>query len=182
MSDASQHAADVYRNAELIYSPGAVEDALDSMARDIDTQLRQRDPLVLCVMTGALIPTGKLLTRLDFPLQIDYVHPTRYDGSTSGGELQWKVPPTVPVEDRVVLIVDDIFDEGNTLTAVVDYCQRAGASEVLTAVLVNKIHTRKASLQPAFVGLEVEDRYVFGCGMDYKGYLRNVAGIFAVRD
>jgi len=182
MSDASRHAADVYRNAELIYSPGVVEDALDCMARDIDTQLRQRDPLVLCVMTGALIPTGKLLTRLDFPLQIDYVHPTRYNGATSGGELQWKVPPTVPVKDRVVLIVDDIFDEGHTLMAVVDYCQRAGASEVLTAVLVNKIHSRKTPLQPAFVGLEVEDRYVFGCGMDYKGYLRNVAGIFAVRD
>ena len=69
--------------------------------------------------------------------------------------------------DRPVLIVDDILDEGHTLAEIIDYCKREGASSVSCAVLVNKLHDRKArpELQADFIGLEVEDRYIFGYGM-----------------
>ncbi len=84
---------------------------------------------------------------------------------------------------RSVLIVDDILDEGTTLAAIIDYCKAQGASEVLTAVLVDKEHNRKArpDLKCDFTGMTVEDRFLFGYGMDYKGYWRNAPGIYAVK-
>src|SRR5690606_30067768 len=124
---------------------------------------------------------GKLLTQLDFPLELSYLHATRYRNETSGGELFWKAKPEISFIDRDVLIIDDIYDEGHTLSAIIDFCRHAGARQVHTAVLIDKTHDRKArpDLKADFVGLPCEDRYIFGYGMDYKGYWRNAAGIFA---
>ncbi|SCZ59585.1 hypoxanthine-guanine phosphoribosyltransferase [Thiohalomonas denitrificans] len=171
----------VYREADCLYTLEQVEAAVDRMAGEITERLHDRNPLILCVLTGALIPTGNLLPRLDFPLHIDYVHATRYQGNTSGAELDWIVRPATPLSGRVVLVVDDILDEGITLAAIIDECRRAGAAEVYSAVLVEKRHERKNGLKADYIGLEVEDRYVFGYGMDYKSYLRNAPGIFAVK-
>lgn len=171
----------VRAEAECLHDRPAVEAAFDRMAAAIRTRLEGSNPLVLCVMTGALIPAGHLLTRLDFPLQVDYLHATRYRHRTQGGTLEWKARPQLPLTGRHVLVIDDILDEGHTLAAILAYCREAGASSVSSAVLVDKRRPRDHDLRPDFVGLEIEDRYVFGYGMDYKGYLRNAAGIYAVK-
>ena len=168
--------------ADCLYTHAQVQTALDEMAAAITQKLADHDTLVLCVMTGAMIPAGHLLTRLNFPLQIDYIHATRYRGNTAGGRLNWLVRPTHAIKGRHILIIDDIYDEGITLSSIVEYCWDEGAAEVCTAVLINKLHERKHPLTVDFVGLETADRYLFGYGMDYKGYLRNAAGIFAVKD
>lgn len=172
----------VYEKADVLYAKPQVEAALDNMAREITTVLGDKEPVVLSIMLGGLVPTGKLLDRLTFPLHLNYVHATRYDGATSGAELRWVAKPGCSLRGRVVLLVDDILDEGLTLAAIHQACLAMGASEVYSAVLVEKRHERKNDYQASFVGLEVEDRYVFGYGMDYKGYLRNAPGIFAVSD
>lgn len=183
MSTAPQQALTVLRNADLLWSAEEVAAALERMAAAITDRLRDANPLVLVVLNGALIPAAQLLIRLDFPLQISYLHATRYRGATRGGELNWLARPTIPVERRVLLVVDDIFDEGATLKAILADLCRSGAKEIYSAVLVNKIHNRKVpGLVVDFVGLEVEDRYVFGYGMDYQEYLRNLPAIYAVRE
>ncbi len=174
------HAA--FAEAELLCPREEVEAALDRMAARIGADLGERDPLILCVMMGGLIPAARLLARFDFPLQLDYVHATRYRGDTRGGELHWKCRPETPLEGRVILVVDDILDEGWTLAAILEDCRRRGAQEVRSAVLVHKRHDRKAPVSADYIGVEVEDRYVFGYGMDYRGYLRNAPGIYAVRE
>lgn len=171
----------VLENAELLHDEQAVEAALDRMAAAIGERIAGSNPLLLCVMTGGMIPAAALFTRLRFPIQIDYLHATRYRGGTSGSELKWICPPSQPLAGRTLLVVDDILDEGPTLAAILDYCREQGAAAVYSAVLVEKLHDRKVpGLAADFVGLQVEDRYVFGCGMDYHGYLRNVTGIYAV--
>lgn len=170
-------------NADLVCPAETVAAALDRMAAEITEHLKDRNPLLLFVMNGALIPGVQLCTRLDFPLQIDYLHVTRYRGGTRGGELLWNAWPRISVEGRVVLVVDDIFDEGTTLKAIVDRLRSYRAREVYSAVLVNKIHDRKEpGLVVNFIGLEVADRYVFGCGMDYKEYWRNLPAIYALNE
>jgi len=172
----------VYNEAECLFTAGQVQAAMDVMAQDITRAVGGRDPLILCVMTGGIIPVGQLLPRLNFPLQLDYIHATRYAGQTQGGELRWIAKPRASLRGRVVVVVDDILDEGITLAAIVQNCKDEGASEVYSAALVNKRHERKNDFRTDFVGLEVDDRYVFGFGMDYKGYLRNADGIFAVKE
>ena len=104
-------------------------------------------------------------------------------GATRGGEIDWIAPPRPAVTGQTVLVVDDIFDEGYTLQAILAAVRQQGATAVYSAALVNKQHNRKVpGLTVDFIGLEVPDRYVFGCGMDYKEYWRNLPAIYAARD
>ncbi len=172
----------VRAEADLLHDEAAVEAALDLMAAAVTADLAEKNPLVLAVMVGGIIPAGKLIPRLDFPLQMDYVHATRYRGDIRGRKLHWIVRPTQVLRGRAVLVVDDILDEGVTLGEILNYCRAAGARTVHSAVLVDKDVGVKAGLQSAdFTGLQVENRYVFGYGMDYRGYLRNARGIYAVK-
>lgn len=177
-----QEIREIQARAELLYSKADIEAAYERMAAAISESLRDLNPLVVSVMIGGLIPAGQLLPRLDFPLQMDYLHATRYRGKTRGGALEWLVRPSHSLQDRVVLLIDDILDEGITLAEICGACRQAGAREVYTAVLLNKKHKRKNGFEADFVGIEVGDRYVFGCGMDYKDYLRNAPGIYAIPD
>ncbi|OGV51156.1 MAG: hypoxanthine-guanine phosphoribosyltransferase [Legionellales bacterium RIFCSPHIGHO2_12_FULL_42_9] len=172
----------IYESSDLLYTANEVEAALDRMARSIEEQLRDKNPVIICVMIGGLIPMANLLLRLNFPLEVDYVHATRYGSTTQGGELTWKVRPSLNLANRTVLVVDDILDAGVTLAAIIKEIKNTGAAEVYSAVLVDKDHQRDPNgLQQAdFVGLEVDDHYIFGYGMDYEEYLRNAPGIFIV--
>lgn len=173
----------VWRAAQRLYSGEQVEAALDSMAAKITAQIATQNPIVLSVMTGGIVCTGRLLPKLAFPLTLDYVHATRYRNDVQGKDVRWEVLPHSSLEGRVVLVVDDILDEGYTLLDIVAKCREQNAQAVYSAVLVEKLHDRKApGVQADFVGLTVGDQYVFGVGMDYKGYLRNVDGVYAVRE
>ncbi len=173
---------EVHEKATQLFSTKEIEAALDGMAKAIHANLHDKNPVVLCVMVGGLIPLGHLLVRLQFPLEVDYVHATRYRGETTGGELHWRAKPSTDLTNRTVLIVDDILDGGVTLAEIVSEIKAMGASEVQTAVLVDKHHTRAENgLKKAdYTGLEVDDHFIYGYGMDYQEYLRNVPGIFVV--
>ncbi len=172
----------VYKKSTCLFTKKEIEAALDQMALEIHAKLEERNPILLCVMVGGLIPAGNLLPRLDFPLVVDYIHATRYNNTTRGGELEWLVKPKISLQDRTVLVVDDILDGGITLNAILEYCRTHGAAEVLSAVLLDKQQTRVPGGLPKadFTGITMEDGYVFGYGMDYQGYLRNAPGIFVV--
>lgn len=172
----------VKARAELLVPAEEVERALDRLAKEITRSLGGQDPLVLAVMNGGLVMAGQLLTRLDFPLRLDYVHATRYRGATRGGVLQWRHRPAAAIAGQPVLILDDILDEGLTLAAIAEACQEDGAASVQSAVLVDKLRPRTVSYQADFVGVRLPDRYLFGYGLDYRGYLRNAAGIYAIAD
>jgi hypoxanthine phosphoribosyltransferase len=182
MSVSLDHIRQVRAEAVCLATRQDVEAALDTMAQAITARYLDRNPLLICVMNGGLVATGCLMLRLDFPLEQDYMHASRYRGNTTGGDIRWVVEPVHALAGRAVLIVDDILDEGYTLAAIVEHCRQAGAASVETVVLVEKLHERKHGIRADYVGLQVEDRYVFGYGMDYKGFLRNAPGIFAVRD
>jgi hypoxanthine phosphoribosyltransferase len=172
----------IQAEADLIYSSEKVEAAIEKMSREITAVLEDKNPVVLCLMIGAIIPAGKLLPLLNFPLQVEYVHATRYQGETNGGTLHWIRKPTISLHDRHVLIIDDILDEGTTLMAMVEECERHQAKTIKTAVLADKQLNRERNFGKAdFTGLTVPNRYLFGYGMDYKEYLRNAPGIYAVK-
>lgn len=182
MPTAAEIAA-VAGRATRIHSAAEVEAALDRMAREITAELAGANPILLCVMNGGLIVTGQLALRLRFPLQIDYLHASRYRGATSGGEIEHRVLPALDLRGRAVLVVDDILDEGQTLAALLRYCREQGAGRALSAVLADKQRPRPKALAAAdFAALQVPDRYVYGYGMDYRNYLRNADGIYAVAD
>ncbi len=173
----------IFEEADCLAERHEVESAITRLAAEITDCLKDTNPVVLCVMNGGLIFAGQLLTKMAFPLQVDYVHATRYGHEVNGAYLNWTVRPQLDLKGRTVLLVDDILDEGVTLAAIADYCRQQGAARILMAALVEKLHLRKVTpgMRADFSGLEVGDRFLFGYGLDYKGYWRNAPGIYAVK-
>lgn len=168
--------------AECLFTPDQVARALDAQADRIGQSVGRDDVLsIIALMKGGMYPAVELSRRLGEALRIDYVHATRYREATSGGEIHWEHwPQDLSLGDHVVL-VDDIFDEGYTMAAVSERLREQGVRDVTTAVLVRKQHER--GLERDWVddhALEVPDRYVFGCGMDYQGLWRQLDGIWAL--
>jgi hypoxanthine phosphoribosyltransferase len=178
---ASQTPEQYLEEAEVIYPEAEVNAAVDRLAGELTVALIHTRPLVLCVMGGAVVFAGQLLPRLRFPLEFDYVQASRYHSGTSGQHLVWKVMPGENVQGRTVLLLDDILDEGHTLMAVKEQCLKAGAANVVIAVLTEKENGYPKPVQADFVGLQVPNRYVFGCGMDVYGWWRNLPAIYALR-
>ncbi len=176
----SQRAID---NASCLYTAEEVDTTIQTMAQAIINELQHLNPIVLPVMIGGVVLAGKLIPQLPFAMQIDYVHATRYQSGTAGQTLNWIKKPTKSLQDKTVLLIDDILDEGITLAAIIDYCYEVGANKVYTAVLAEKQLNKPKPLEKAdFTGLTLPNRYVFGVGMDYREYHRNLAGIYALNE
>lgn len=169
--------------SDLLVTEQEILLAIERIAAEITDEVKDSDPVMLCCMNGGLVFAGQLLTKLVFPLSVDYLHATRYGDEIHGAALNWKVKPQSHLNGRTVLLLDDILDEGVTLAAIADYCREQGAKRVLMAVLVEKLHLRKVipGMRADFTGIEVGDRFLFGYGLDYKGYWRNAPGIYAVK-
>ena len=182
MTPAARHALEVLDQAELIHDEATVDAAVREMAARIQADMAELDPLVLCVMNGGLVPTALLMPHLRFPWKLDYLHATRYRESTSGTELVWQRTPSVSLRDRHLLVIDDILDEGHTLAAIQAFCRAQEPASLRTAVLTHKRHGRGVQPPVDYLGLEVPDRYVFGCGMDYRGYWRNLPAVYALKE
>ena len=178
----SEEAWRILREADEVCSAECVAAEVARIAREISARLEKSEPLVLGVMRGSVIFAGQLLPLLRFPLHFDYLDVTRYAGGTSGGEITWKVSPGTAVEGRVVLVLDDILDEGHTLAAIRAKLIEAGVKEFYSAVFAQKDLGRPKPITADFVGLTVPDRYVFGFGMDVYGAWRNLPAIYALRE
>lgn len=172
----------LFNQADLLHGATEIELTLDKLARQITDAMADSFPIALCVMGGAVVFAGKLLPRLGFPLEFDYLHATRYRDGTQGGEIEWSVLPRKNLQGRTILLMDDILDEGHTLAAAKARLLELGAAEVKIAVLADK-HIRRAKPVAAdFIGLHLPDRYVFGMGMDAYGLWRNLPAIYALKD
>jgi hypoxanthine phosphoribosyltransferase len=168
-------------NSDLVAGADQVRAAIGRIAGEIQAQFAARYPLVLVVMGGAVVFAGQLLPQLRMPLDLDYIHATRYGAATSGGGIDWRVPPPADVRGRAVLVLDDILDGGQTMAAIRARLLDLGAQSFHCAVLVEKILKKKKPIAADFVGLTIPDRFVFGCGMDAKGFWRNLPEIRAMR-
>jgi len=180
--DQTARAWQILEAAELIHSAAAVDAAIERVAAEIAATLKDRYPLVLSVMGGAIVFTGRILPMLNFPLDFDYIHASRYGAASSGGAIDWKVEPKGNVSGRVVLVLDDILDIGDTMLAIRQRVLGLGAEAFYSAVLTNKRKDRPKPICADFVGLSLPDRYVFGCGMDAHGIWRNLPAIYALRE
>jgi hypoxanthine phosphoribosyltransferase len=167
--------------ADLVCPAAEVDRAIEEVARALTAEFRDRYPLVLCVMNGALFFCARLLPLLRFPLHLDYVHASRYGDEIDGRRVHWKVEPGDAVQARHVLVVDDILDEGDTLAAIKAKVLERGAASCKVAVLTDKIKPKRKPITPDFVGLRIPDRFVFGCGLDAYGLWRNLPAIYALK-
>jgi hypoxanthine phosphoribosyltransferase len=175
----------IVTNSDLLFTKAEVDAATERVAVGINRDYKDKYPLILSVMGGAVVFSGQLLPHLNIPCDFDIVQASRYGNATVGTELTWRVAPRDNINGRHVLILDDILDEGITLAAIVDLVKRTGALSVACAVFCVKDYgaemNAKKPLQAEYVGLTVPNRFVFGYGMDVAGAWRNMAEIRAIK-
>ncbi|HEX8613290.1 MAG TPA: hypoxanthine-guanine phosphoribosyltransferase [Telluria sp.] len=182
----AERARTLLDNAEEIFDAAAVQAAVRQVADKLNARFDRPDnaafPLVLGVMGGAVVFTGNLLPQLRFPLEFDYIHVSRYGDDDQGGNVVWKVIPRPSVAGRIIIVLDDILDEGETLAQVKQRLLDMGAAEVVIAVFADKAIKRSKPVKADIVGLSIPNKFVVGFGMDVYGYWRNLPGLWAIRE
>ncbi len=174
-------APDSFPPAVVVATADEVGQACARIAAALQPVVDGEDCVLLGILLGGLVPMARVAGMLHGDFIMDYCQVSRYRGGERGGELRWLQPPGADLAARSVLLIDDIFDEGVTLEYVRRECLALGARRVISSVLVRKRHARTAtSVRPDHVGLEVDDRYVFGCGMDFRDRWRHLPDIYAL--
>ena len=172
-----------FPQATVVATAAEVQCAYDKLAAALQVTVDSDDCVLLGIMLGGMLPTARLAAMLHGDYRLDCCQVSRYRGAEQGGALEWLQPPRTELRDRTVLLVDDIFDEGITLDFVTRKCFQFGARHVVSSVLVRKKRVRGVTgMPPDHIGLEVADRYVFGCGMDFRHRWRHLPDIWALAD
>lgn len=186
-------------NTHKLISHSQLQEAIKSLAGSINAQYLQifqeledekglagkitKEVIVLCVMNGGMVFCSHLLPLLQFPLKLDALQVSRYGDKDKGSLLRWIKKPNIELRNKHILIIDDLIDEGVSLTEVFNYCEGENTASTKVAVLLDKQTTRRLpeAIKPNYIGLTIPDEFVFGFGIDYKNYYRNLLDIYSVK-
>jgi hypoxanthine phosphoribosyltransferase len=163
----------------VLLSTEQIQSAIDRLAAEIREREAGRPLTVIAVMTGSIIFLADLIRKLDMPLRVGVIQARSYLG-TERGALSVNADMLPEVAGRDVLVIDDIFDTGNTLFEVLTFLDELGPRSVRSAVLVLKQGKQRVACRPDYVGFEIPDVFVVGYGLDYNDAYRNLPYLAAM--
>src|SRR5262245_15860012 len=165
---------------KTLLSEHEIRTAVEVLARRLNDDYDRRPLTLIGVMTGSIVLMADLIRLLKMPLRVGVVQASSYRGNTSRGELAINAEMMPDITARDVLLVDDIFDTGHTLTEVVRLMHELEPTSVRTAVLLVKDGRQEVTLAPDYVALRIPDAFVVGYGLDYQDEYRNLSYIAAL--
>lgn len=159
-----------------------VQDEITRIADELNHDFADSNPIIVQLLNGATVFAGQLIPQLTFDFELDYIHATRYGSEITGDDLKIKARPSLDFRRRHIILLDDLLDKGHTLAQTKHFLLQHGAESVAMAVMFKKNlkPTNEPFIPPVpeYQGALVPDEYVFGMGLDYKGYLRNMPGLY----
>ena len=174
---------DVCHSMEILLSPDDLSAGIDRLATEVRREFGGRPLTVVGVLTGSIMVVADLIRRLDGPVNVSMVWASSYRGTaTSPGALDLRLDLLPDLAGQHVLLVDDIFDTGHTLKALLAELRQRGAASVRSLVLLRKTGRSEVDIQPDFVGFEIPDKFVVGYGLDFDGDLRHLPHLAALDD
>lgn len=160
---------------KVLYSAEDIQKTIGKLADQLSEEYKDKDPLILCVLTGAVLFTVDLIEKMDIMAQMDFIDVSTYFGGTATtGQLKLIHDMTADVKGRNVLITEDIVDSGRTLQYLVNLLKERGAKSVKTVSLLNKPEGREFDVNVEYYGYKVPNEFLVGYGLDYNGYYRNL--------
>ena len=144
------------------------------LAADIERDFVNQDLLVVALLTGTVPFLADLIRHITLPLRLDFMGVSSYGNNTAPGELVFTKELRLEVQNRDLLLVDDILDTGKTLRAVLDKLNALQPRSLKTCVLLEKKSRRAEEITPDYVGFDVPDAFVVGYGLDYAECYRNL--------
>ena len=166
----------------VLFDEATIMSRLDQLAAEISAEYRDRDLTVIAILNGSIILMADLLRRIPLPLKLDCLSVASYHGgTTTSGEIVFKQIALPDVENRHVLILDDILDSGVTLAAIREKLASRRPLSVKTCVLLRKRKPRRRPVEVDYVGFDIGDEFVVGYGLDYMEQYRNLPCIGVLR-
>jgi hypoxanthine phosphoribosyltransferase len=159
---------------KTLLSEERLREGVDKMAAEVTQRYGDQPLTIVAVVTGSLVLLADLIRQLSMPVRVSLIQASSYRGGTESGELWIREDMMLDVTHRDVLIIDDIFDTGRTLQAVVKCIESMCPSSVSTAVLLHKAGRQQVSMEPDFVAFKIPDEFVVGYGLDYQDLYRNL--------
>ncbi|HHU25468.1 MAG TPA: hypoxanthine phosphoribosyltransferase [Bacteroidales bacterium] len=166
---------------ELFIEQQVIEEGVKRVAKQMNADLDGKDPLFVVVLNGAFMFAGELMKEVAIPCEITFVRLASYQGTETTHQVQELLGLNESIKGRVVVIVEDIVDSGNTMVALIAELMKHEPAEVRIATLLFKPAALKQKLSPDYVALEIPNDFIVGYGLDYDGYGRNIKDIYKVK-
>lgn len=164
---------------KILVTAEQIQQSVDKLAAEIREREKGRPLTVIAIMTGSIVFLADLIRKLDMPLRVGVVQTSSYQG-TKRGPLRINSDMMPDIAGRDVLLVDDIFDTGQTLFEVIAELDQFDPRSIRSAVLLLKKGKQEVSLVPDYVGFEIPDEFVVGYGLDYRDAYRNLPHLAAL--
>ena len=155
--------------------------AIDEVAAQINSDFKGKEPVFLVVLNGAYKFATELLSRFEGDCEIEFIKMSSYDGTSSTGQVQTHIPLEADLEEREVVIIEDIVDSGNTIEKITQMMVQAGVNKYRIASLFYKPEAYTKEYKIHYVGLEIPNDFIVGYGLDYNGLGRNLNAIYKLK-
>jgi len=161
--------------AEVLISTEELQAKVAELGRQISEDYRGQDPLLICLLRGAVVFLSDLIRAIEIPLEMDFMAISSYGASTeSSGVVRLVMDLKSTITGRNVLIVEDIVDTGRTLAYILDNLQTRRPADIKVCALLSKPSRREAQVKLDYIGFEIPDAFVVGYGLDYAEGYRNL--------
>lgn len=169
------------REFELFLSQEQIEEAIKKIAKQISDDLKDRDPLFICVLNGSFMFASELMKHVNIPSELSFVRMSSYQGTTSSGKIKEIYGLEEDIKGRTVVIVEDIVDTGHTMALMLDQLTCDEPADIKVATLLLKPDALKEKVPLDYVALEIPNDFIVGYGLDYDGYGRNLPNIYKIK-
>ena len=160
---------------KVLYAQDQVNQRLDEIANTLTEKYQDQFPLIVPVMTGAMMFTSEMMKRLNFKLNVDYIDVASYaEDSESTGKVKLIQDLSHNIKDRPVIIMEDIIDTGHTLKYLAQLFADRGAKSIEICSLLDKPARREVDVEADYVGFKVPNEFIVGYGLDFNGLYRNL--------
>lgn len=161
---------------EILLTEEQIQAKVKELAAQISREYAGKDPVFIGVLKGVVIFFADMIRNIDIPCQIDFMNIASYSGTTSTGKTEIRKDVSVDIKNRHVVILEDIFDTGNSLTFTVNHLLNKQPASLKVCTFLDKPSRRKpgVTLQPEYVGYTIPNEFVVGYGLDYNEHYRNL--------
>ncbi len=161
--------------SEILFTEEEILSRIKEIAKEIDETYKGEEVVMVCIMKGSLPFYADLVRAVSFPAYFDFMCVSSYGASTTtSGELKMKLDLSMDIENKHVLIIEDILDTGNTLYNLREMLTKRSPKSLRICALLDKPARRLRDIEADFTGFEIPDAFVVGYGLDYNEHYRNL--------
>lgn len=158
-----------------------IQSRISEIAAQIDKDYAGKQPLFLCVLTGAFPFAADLFRAVDIDAEISFIRLKSYEGTSTSGKVKEVMGLTEDLTGRDIIIIEDIIDTGATIKKLVEDLEKKNPASVKVATLLLKPESLQHKLNPDYVGFTIDPRFIIGFGLDLDGLARNLRDIYQLK-